>query len=973
MKTRKRSSLFGKRLAWGLSILILVVTIQGLLPEVSGGSGNRVAAAGDPIIAAAGDIACDPLDSHFNNGNGTSSDCRQKATSDLLVNGGYAAVLPLGDNQYYCGSLDAFNNSYDLSWGRVKSITYPVVGNHEYLTHGGSSPSTGCDLSNSGAAGHYQYFGAAAGSVGQGYYSYDIGTWHLIALNSNCSDAGGCGSSSPQGQWLAADLAAHQNFCTLAYWHIPRFSSGGRAASNSQSFWNLLYANQADLILNGHDHIYERFAPQTPAGLLDPVNGIRQFTIGTGGSGLTSIPLLAANSEVRDNTTHGIFKLTLHPTSYDWEFVSDGVGSFTDSGTQACHQAGPTPTPTVAPTLVGSQTTTFTPVADSYVDAANPTVNNGLSTNLRVDASPDIRSYIRFNVSGLSSPITNATLRIFANSNNSQGIRALQVADNTWGETTINYNNAPPLGSLLASSGAVTTGTWVSLNVTSYITGNGTFSFGVNTPSSSSSSLASRQSGANAPQLVINHGGSTPTNTPGGNTPTFARTSTSTGTPTATPLVSNTPTSTFTSTPTFTPTTTSPSGGQIITFLPQMDSYVSASSPTINYGTNTTIRVDGSPDLHGYIRFNVSGLSGPVTNATLMILANSSNSQGIRALAVADNTWGETTINYNNAPPLVSLLASSGGFTTGTWISLNVTSYITGNGTFSLGVNTLSGTATSLASRQSGANSPQLAVTTSGGLTATPTQTSAVTNTPTFTPTSTSAETNTPTFTPTATVVISSTPTFTPTDVLTDTPTFTPTATSAVSDTPSNTPTDTLTGTPTFTSTGTSSVTNTPTFLPTPSATTSSGPLTLTPVADSYVDAANPTTNYGSNTTLRVDGSPEVRSYIRFNVSGLSGLVSNATLRIYANSSNSQGIRALEVADNSWGETTLNFNNSPALGNLLASSGAVTTGNWVALDVTSYINGNGTFTFGVNSLSATATSLASRQSGANAPQLIITP
>jgi acid phosphatase type 7 len=972
MKNKRRLRFFGKRLSWGLVILILVVAIQGMMPEVSSGSGNRAAAAGDPIIAAAGDIACDPLDSHFNNGNGTSTDCRQKATSDLLVNGGYAAVLPLGDNQYYCGSLDAFMNSYDLSWGRVKSITHPVVGNHEYLTANGSSPATGCNPTNSGAAGHYQYFGAAAGTVGQGYYSYDIGTWHLIALNSNCSDAGGCGTGSPQYQWLVADLAAHQNYCTLAYWHIPLFSSGGRAASNSQSWWNLLYANQADLILNGHDHIYERFAAQSPTGALDPVNGIRQFTVGTGGSGSTTIPLLAANSEVRNNTTHGILKLTLHATSYDWVFVSDGSGSFTDSGSQVCHQSGPTPTPTVAPTLVGSQTTTFTPVADSYVDAGNPTVNNGLSTNLKVDASPDIRSYIRFDVSGLSNPITSATLKIWATSNNSQGIRALGVADNTWGETTINYNNAPPLGSLLASSGAVTTGTWVTLNVTSYITGNGTFSFGVNTPSSASSNLASRQSGANAPQLVINHGGSTPTTTPGGSTPTFTNTPTRTGTPTATFTFSTTPL--VSNTPTFTPTPTTVSSGPL-TFTPVADSYVDSANPTVNNGSATTLRVDGSPDVRSYIRFNVTGLSGSVSNATLRILANSSNSQGIRALGVADNTWGETTINYTNAPPLGSLLASSPGFTTGTWISLNVTSYITGNGTFSVGVNTLSGTATSLASRQSGANSPQLVVTTSGGPTATPTQTSAATNTPTFTPTSTptSAVTDTPTFTPTATPVISSTPTFTPADTSTSTPTFTPTATSAVSDTPTNTPTDTSTRTPTFTPTATPAVPNTPTFTPSPTATSSSGPLTFTPVADSYVDSANPTVNNGNATTLRVDGSPDVRTYIRFTVTGLSGSVSNATLRIWANSSNSQGIRALAVADNTWGETTINYTNAPPLGSLLASSSAVTTGTWITLDVTAYITGNGTFSFGVNTLSATATSLASRQSGANAPQLIITP
>src|SRR6476661_1487186 len=175
-----------------------------------------VAGAGDPVIAAAGDIACDPSSTSFNGGNGSSSSCRMKYTSDLIVNGGFAAVIALGDNQYYCGGYQAYLQSYDLSWGRVKSITHPAVGNHEYLTSGG----TDCTTANSGAAGYFNYFGSAAGSPSQGYYSFDIGAWHLIALNSNCSSAGGCTVGSPQGRWLQTDLLTHKNQCTLAYWHI---------------------------------------------------------------------------------------------------------------------------------------------------------------------------------------------------------------------------------------------------------------------------------------------------------------------------------------------------------------------------------------------------------------------------------------------------------------------------------------------------------------------------------------------------------------------------------------------------------------------------------------------------------------------------------------------------------------------------------------------------------------------------------
>jgi Fibronectin type III domain/Concanavalin A-like lectin/glucanases superfamily/Calcineurin-like phosphoesterase len=315
---------------------------------------NVASSAGDPVIAAAGDIACDPANGNFNGGAGTSSSCRQRYTSDLLANAGLAAVLPLGDDQYYCGGYQAFLQSYDQSWGRVKALTRPVPGNHEYLTSGG----TGCDASNAGAHGYFTYFGTAAGAPGKGYYSYDIGTWHILALNSNCGDAGGCSATSPQGQWLAADLAAHQNTCTLAYWHIPLFSSGGRASQNSLPFWKSLYAAHADVVLNGHDHIYERFFPQDPSGTPDNANGIREFIAGTGGANHTSITAVAANSELRDTTTFGVLELTLHQGSYDWKFVPAAAsGTFTDSGSAKCHASGAPgdTTPPSAPTGLTAQ------------------------------------------------------------------------------------------------------------------------------------------------------------------------------------------------------------------------------------------------------------------------------------------------------------------------------------------------------------------------------------------------------------------------------------------------------------------------------------------------------------------------------------------------------------------------------------------------------------------------------------------
>jgi hypothetical protein len=313
------------------------------------------------VIAAAGDIACDPADASFQGGDGTATRCRQKFTSDLLISMNPSAVLVLGDAQYECGSYQAFLQSYDRSWGRVKAITKPVIGNHEYAVSGG----TGCSAANAGAAGYFGYFGAAAGAAGQAYYSYDIGAWHVIALNSNCGDAGGCDVGTPQYRWLQSDLAGHANQCLLAYWHIPLFSSGGRATNVTRPFWQLLYSAKADVVLNGHDHIYERFAQQDPSGKADPAGGIREFVVGTGGAFHTSIRAAGPmrNSQVRNTNSYGVLTLTLHPSSYEWEFVPEAGGSFTDAGANSCHYsagANDTTPPTAPASLRASVSGTNT-------------------------------------------------------------------------------------------------------------------------------------------------------------------------------------------------------------------------------------------------------------------------------------------------------------------------------------------------------------------------------------------------------------------------------------------------------------------------------------------------------------------------------------------------------------------------------------------------------------------------------------
>ncbi len=298
-------------------------TVAVCLGLALGGFAAGPAARADPIVAAAGDIACDPADANYNGGLGTATACRMGHTASLISGWtGVSAVLVLGDNQYENGALAKYQLSYDASWGALRTLTRPVPGNHEYIT--------------ANAAGYYAYFGSAAGDPAKGWYSYDLGTWHLIALNSNCAAVGGCGPGSPEEAWLEADLAANRGKCTLAYWHHPRFSSGPHGDDPStDAFWRVLYRFGADVVLNGHDHIYERFHRQTPWAVQD-VSSPRQFTVGSGGKNHTSVVNLHANSAVQNATDFGVLRLTLQPAAYAFEFINE-AGTVLDSGSTACH------------------------------------------------------------------------------------------------------------------------------------------------------------------------------------------------------------------------------------------------------------------------------------------------------------------------------------------------------------------------------------------------------------------------------------------------------------------------------------------------------------------------------------------------------------------------------------------------------------------------------------------------------------
>ncbi len=260
-------------------------------------------------------------------GAGDIADCSDLAGAEAtakLLEANPGTVMALGDLAYPNGTPDDFK-CYHKTWGRVKDRTRPAVGNHEFHS--------------TGASYYFQYFGSAAGDPKTGYYSYDLGAWHIVVLNSECQQVGGCEAGSSQEKWLRADLAAHPVGCTLAYFHKPRFSSGLNHGNDPEvgAFWQALYDYNAELILNGHDHDYERFAPQDPGGNADPKRGIREFVVGTGGKNHREFGIHKSNSEVRNNHAFGVLKLTLKTTGYDWKFIPEAGKTFTDSGSGSCH------------------------------------------------------------------------------------------------------------------------------------------------------------------------------------------------------------------------------------------------------------------------------------------------------------------------------------------------------------------------------------------------------------------------------------------------------------------------------------------------------------------------------------------------------------------------------------------------------------------------------------------------------------
>jgi hypothetical protein len=326
LKDANGNTLTGRTVAWTTSnaSFATVNSSSGLVSGVAAGSATITATSeGKSGTSAVTVTAPSGGGSNVFVGAGDISDCgndNDEATAKLL-DGIAGTVYTTGDNAYSDGTLTEYQQCYDPTWGRHKARTRPSPGNHDYHT--------------SNASGYFTYFGSLAGPSGQGYYSFDLGDWHIISLNSEVSMSAG----SPQEIWLRDDLSRSTKQCTLAYWHKPRFSSGTShgSLSSAQPLWQALYDFHAEIVLNGHEHNYERFAPQTPTGTADATNGIREFVVGTGGESHYTGMSPIANSQVFNGTTFGVLKLTLSAGTYSWQFIPVSGQSFTDSGSGTCH------------------------------------------------------------------------------------------------------------------------------------------------------------------------------------------------------------------------------------------------------------------------------------------------------------------------------------------------------------------------------------------------------------------------------------------------------------------------------------------------------------------------------------------------------------------------------------------------------------------------------------------------------------
>ena len=281
-------------------------TTTALPPPTASPTPTATAAANAVLVGAADIARCDAN--------------KDEATA-ALINGIPGTVFAAGDLAYSGSAATDITDCYGPSWGQFKNRTDPAIGNHEYEIPGATS--------------YWNYWGSAAGTPGQGWYAFNLGTWRIYVLNANC-DKVACNSGSPQETWLRADLAANPRQCVAAIWHQPLYSSSYGTINAVRPFWQALYDYHAEIIINGHSHNYERFAQMDPTGAPAPGRGLKEFVVGTGGASPYAFTYTPANSELRNSGAFGVIKFTLKQGSYDWQFIPVAGQTFTDSGSGTC-------------------------------------------------------------------------------------------------------------------------------------------------------------------------------------------------------------------------------------------------------------------------------------------------------------------------------------------------------------------------------------------------------------------------------------------------------------------------------------------------------------------------------------------------------------------------------------------------------------------------------------------------------------
>ncbi len=613
------------------------------------------AATGDPVLAVGGDIACPPGKSV------TATSCGQGKTGALLaaINPDY--VLPLGDSQYDTGSAVEYAGSYDLTgWGAAKTISRPAAGNHEYRT--------------AGATGYYGYFGANAGDPSKGYYSWDVSgpnnsfRWHLIALNSECDVLGGgsisagCGAGSTQEAWLKADLAANQNVCTIAYWHRPRFSSSTTTPSTTTytAFWNDLYNAGADIVLNGHAHDYERFNPQTGAGVADPARGIREFVVGSGGDDFQTLGAPIANSAAANASAFGVMKLTLHANTYDWQFVAASGYTLSDAGSGTCHAAPAIdPSPPTAPTNVSG------------------TAASANQASLSWTASTDNVGVTNYNIYRGSNGATPSLLA--TTTNNATSYTDTSVIATTTYTYSVQAGDAAGNLSAMSATAAVTTPASTDTTPPTAPSGLGTEPVFYNevdlgwTPSTDSGTGVSgyqvyrRSTGESSFTLLAT------TTANGAGATSYADLTVKPGTAYSYYVTAYDGGNNISSA-SATVTASTPPGpiSHTYSFIATGDATIQQANPTAT-GATSSLAVDNSPVTDALLKFNVTGPSCDTLASAKLTLTDKADSSVKGGDIYTTGPFTESTVSWSTAPTRGTLLNSLAAVASNAAVSVDVT------------------------------------------------------------------------------------------------------------------------------------------------------------------------------------------------------------------------------------------------------------------------------------------------------------